>query len=584
MYVEGVDPLTVTQTNWTSNTTDLSQVSSGIILAQLPERGNYWDKFTACTQDTANPNHCTNKFSFNGLTDQLPYACKNGWKTGVICQILPPQPATCTDNLLDGDEVGVDCGGSCSTQCGKCVPLINNGDSKNKIDIVYVGSGFPDEESLSKAVVRATDIGDKNNGIFSVTPFKGTKTDFNVWMVADQQKFSSMQDAETKSRSLSRTTCPTNQMILLSVEPRFRSHAYVEKGIGQSDAFVTVGCEFLGTCSYPLDINGLEFGDSDTHVIRTVVHEFGHSFGGLADEYLYVDNDGNTFPSSGNTVDVPNCDASSSSPKWKSITSGAFEGCSYENWYRPYGNSLMKEQYTEPFTTFMAVNEAHLSTVINSYLSNTVNLSGAVQGKSYAVDITYSNGSWTMGPLVLIPIELSNVRKLIGVEHVDIFDSSTQLLASIPFVTPKTRVYSAPMNVFETDGTQKVGMPTGPVTEEVTNTKFTINLPVFSNATKYNIYDSENVLKYSTDNSTSSVATSTTTVRISVICHVPAGNPWNAHTISVGASAAKAHFAHGADLGECKAISAINNSGNTTSLDETKGNGDKVPPGKAKKK
>jgi hypothetical protein len=127
-------------------------------------------------------------------------------------------------------------------------------------------------------------------------------------------------------------------------------------------------------------------------------------------------------------------------------------------------------------------------------------------------------------------------------------------------------------------------MPTGPVTEEVTNTKFTINLPVFSNATKYNIYDSENVLKYSTDNSTSSVATSTTTVRISVICHVPAGNPWNAHTISVGASAAKAHFAHGDYLGECKAISAINNSGNTTSLDETKGNGDKVPPGKAKKK
>lgn len=36
-----------------------------------------------------------------------------------------------------------------------------------------------------------------------------------------------------------------------------------------------------------------------------------------------------------------------------------------------------------------------------------------------------------------------------------------------------------------------------------------------------------------------------------VVCHVPPGNPDNAHEITVGAPAVPAHLAHGDEVGEC---------------------------------
>jgi hypothetical protein len=41
------------------------------------------------------------------------------------------------------------------------------------------------------------------------------------------------------------------------------------------------------------------------------------------------------------------------------------------------------------------------------------------------------------------------------------------------------------------------------------------------------------------------------------ICHIPPGNPANAHTINVSVNAVRAHLAHGDNLGGCGVVTEL---------------------------
>ncbi len=51
-----------------------------------------------------------------------------------------------------------------------------------------------------------------------------------------------------------------------------------------------------------------------------------------------------------------------------------------------------------------------------------------------------------------------------------------------------------------------------------------------------------------------------------LVCHVPPGNPANAHTISIGATGVSAHLAHGDYLGECGSGSNDGGGGDITDM------------------
>ena len=80
--------VTLTQSNMISNAVDIGPFSGTLTLSAGVSRGNFWDKNTACIQDSNNPSHCTNSYTTGGHTDTLPWACENGWTK--TCPIKPP--------------------------------------------------------------------------------------------------------------------------------------------------------------------------------------------------------------------------------------------------------------------------------------------------------------------------------------------------------------------------------------------------------------------------------------------------------------------------------------------------------------
>lgn len=69
-----------------------------------------------------------------------------------------------------------------------------------------------------------------------------------------------------------------------------------------------------------------------------LIHEVGHSFADLADEYVYSDYYGDYDIGK---IDSVNCDESGCD-SWSDVTDGCYKGCSYSNLFRPsFNNSVM---------------------------------------------------------------------------------------------------------------------------------------------------------------------------------------------------------------------------------------------------
>ncbi len=75
------------------------------------------------------------------------------------------------------------------------------------------------------------------------------------------------------------------------------------------------------------------FRDTDYYAKEVAIHETGHSFGGLWDEYEYGIN---------GSGEGPNCVYDSTCAVWKGIAgAGCFAGCSYNGMYRPTENGCL---------------------------------------------------------------------------------------------------------------------------------------------------------------------------------------------------------------------------------------------------
>jgi hypothetical protein len=218
-----------------------------------------------------------------------------------------------------------------------CSNLINNGDSKQKADIVFVGDGYANDADLKKDILKIVDYEGNSNGLMSVEPFKSNENKFNIWMVRGGDLPSENGYIDRKAALEIAAQCTTADYQVIVSKKSFRSYAY-----------------FAGDAYLSLNMLELRWG-------HLFLHEFGHSFGKLADEYVE--------PSKGDRSMQPNCapDMSTAQKWWGGVpNTGYYNGCSYiENNIRPTQNSLMRDHYIT--SEYGEVNKANLLKVLNKY-------------------------------------------------------------------------------------------------------------------------------------------------------------------------------------------------------------------------
>jgi len=246
---------------------------------------------------------------------------------------------------------------ACNSQIHKCVEktgcikIVDNGHSNDKADFLFIGAEFSNPEELKETISELLDLkGDtKYPGLFSVEPFKSNKDKFNIWMIKAPDY--SVSDSTSCSNSCGKVVdfsqdsiyasqCPNADFtITIFKEANFRSCA----GGGQWSSL---------SCQEPYSRG------------RLILHETGHSFGRLADEYVE--------PSKGSRPWGPNCadTLTDAQQMWGDLVGigkvDFFKGCSYtDDNYRATKNSLMRSHYSA--TTYGPVNERAIKKIIEKY-------------------------------------------------------------------------------------------------------------------------------------------------------------------------------------------------------------------------
>ncbi|MFH1325445.1 MAG: hypothetical protein ABIH49_01585 [archaeon] len=153
-----------------------------------------------------------------------------------------------------------------------CRPYVMNGRAEDKADIVFIGDGEFSEETFFPKIAKLLDYEHEygNKGLFSIEPFKSNKEKFNIRYILAGDAINYwnnpakgvIEPNPVDVKLLSSLLCPDADYTVLVGARDFRSY-----GIGSP-----VGMAILG--------NGAE------HDPFLLVHEFGHAFTSLSDEYV----------------------------------------------------------------------------------------------------------------------------------------------------------------------------------------------------------------------------------------------------------------------------------------------------------
>ncbi len=224
---------------------------------------------------------------------------------------------------------------------------------------------------FSKYLIKDAVFDGKASSLLSVEPFKSNSDKFNFWYVKDTIPYLPCKSQENggmfscyenieRGRALATNCVLPNKYITYAIASYFRSSA-------GNEIFLS---------AYPSRSESPYLNGFDA---RTFIHEFGHQFGNLGDEY--IERQGSQWKE-GEPSYRANCfspvpltkDACLTQTMWKDLIGngcgksgvidcdsqdelysaevGCFESCSYTEFgiYRPTFNSIMRNHHANPFT------------------------------------------------------------------------------------------------------------------------------------------------------------------------------------------------------------------------------------------
>ncbi|RKT57889.1 M64 family metallopeptidase [Saccharothrix australiensis] len=227
------------------------------------------------------------------------------------------------------------------------VPIQRTGPSDQRFDLVFVGDGYTASEL---GAYHEHAVG-KWNELAAVEPFKSYRQYFNVWRVDVVSRESGVDHdpvlGTAKDTALDmgfwcQGRDPSTERLLCVDQTKAGRFGALAPG---ADQVVALG----NTAKYGGAGGGVATASgANEQAGQIVVHELGHSIGGLADEYDYpYDRYTGAEPSE------PNATADPTGGKWSAYlgrvspdggTVGAYEGSRYykRGLYRPTENSIMR--------------------------------------------------------------------------------------------------------------------------------------------------------------------------------------------------------------------------------------------------
>ena len=266
-----------------------------------------------------------------------------------------------------------------------CKATVYNGPSSSKADILIVGDQFMSNEELDSGVRSLIDYASvqtntPSEGLFSIEPFKSNKEKFNIWILAAQNQIAHKADPRKPSEGSKpvvsdvfkiASQCPQRDYIIVISKTPYRSFCYFQK---PGPCLVSLPGRYPG---------------------RLLLHEFGHGFATLGDEY-YTEINQEDY--SGRIEDLTplagllaNCQPTQAAAQeaWGHLvteggkigyypTCGGDCGTACASFIRPTQNSIMNNQNCKesspqpcpsgpPFDSYYAVNDNAILKALSAY-------------------------------------------------------------------------------------------------------------------------------------------------------------------------------------------------------------------------